>query len=587
MEGTRVKILNDIIDWVKDQSAQKIFWLTGWAGTGKSAIAWTICSRAANDPEIFLGGSFFFSRSASSAAQRDVRCLIPTLAQILARQSDLFSQALADELTRDPDVLHKHISVQIEKLLAKPLLALANFTVPIVLIIDALDECGDQPSRGGDLDDASTHRIVSEMLEVLIALFGTNSNLPVKFLVTSRPETHIRDTPVSDHEFSKVLRLQTVDKKQVTADIRLYIATKLLSTRKLRTRFTEKDADTLAQHCDGLFIVATTALKYTFERGHDAAAATFKTLLNASQNGLSTDSMAPLDRMYTLILEDAARGDKPTGEGLAAMLQLLAVLMSTRMVLSVVALADLLDRPTEDTRATLSRLHAVVHVPEDDGEPGLRTLHASFGDYVSRRAPGHIRLSDSDSHEVPARATIRVMAERLHFNISQSRTSYEPNSPTAHSGIPLSLQYACTQWVYHISSLADPSALDGMLQDLFCERFLFWLEVMSVLGQIQRAAAMLRFIGVTVCYPSAECCYQLLMQARRCECPNYPSSFVMPTRLLRHLARRSSRVHHTYTFQRFRLQTETAQFTRHLSHYASAWHALMYLALLRTADDSS
>jgi len=515
MEGTRVKIINDIIDWIKDQSAQKIFWLTGWAGTGKSAIAWTVCSRSRNDPEVLLGGSFFFSRSASSAAQRDVRCMIPTLAQILARQSDRFSQALADELTHDPDVLHKQISFQVEALLARPLRALASSRVAIVFVIDALDECADHSNGGGDLDDAGRNHIVSEMLEALVALFNTDAELPVKFLVTSRPDTHIRDTPVSDHTLSKILRLQTVDKEQVTKDIRLFIAAKLLSTPKLRTRFTDSDADMLAQQCDGLFIVATTALKYTFELGHDAAVTRFGTILNASRSGLSARAVAPLDRMYTLILEDAARMDEPGSDGLAAMLQLLAVLLSTRMALSVAALADLLGRPTDDARATLSRLHCVVHVPEDDVEPGLRTLHASFGDYVSHRAPGGVRMSNSNSHEVSARAAVRVMAERLHFNISQSRSSYEPNAPTMPSGITPSLQYACTQWVYHIASLQDPSALNETLRDIFCPRFLFWLEVMSVLGQVQRAAAMLHFIGVTVRQTSLRDKYRLLMQARR------------------------------------------------------------------------
>jgi len=499
------------MDWIKDPEAQSIFWLTGWAGTGKSAIAWTICSRARDDPEVVLGGSFFFSRSSSSAAQRDVRYVIATLAQVLARQSDVYGQALADELSHDPDILHKHISVQIETLLSKPLVALASSPVPIVFVIDALDECGGQSTSDSALNNSKVHHIISEMLQALIALSRGDVKFPVKFLITSRPETHIRDTSVSDDEFSKVLRLHTVDMEQVAADIRFFIAARLLKTPKLRACFTSRHVDMLTQQCGGLFIVATTALTYTFESGNDAAPMRFKNVLNASQNGLSTEAAAPLDRMYTLILEDAARVDKLGSEGLSTMLQLLAVLLSTRIMLSVAAVADLLGLPTEDVRATLSRLHAVVHVPDDDDEPGLRTLHASFGDYISRRAPSHIQISSSASHEVPARASVRVMAERLHFNISQSRSSYEPNPPKTPSDITLSLQYACTQWVYHIASLPDPSALDDLLSNIFCPRFLFWLEVMSVLGQVQRAAAMLHFISVTVRQSSSQRLYRLLM----------------------------------------------------------------------------
>ena len=498
LEGTRVKILEDMMDWIRDTTAQKIFWLTGWAGTGKSAIAWTICSRASDDPEVVLGGSFFCSRSASWAAQRDVRCIIPTLAQLLARQSITFSEALNEELTRDPDILHKQVKIQIERLLGKPLHALASSREPVLFIIDALDECGGHSTTTETVDDVETRHIVSEMLVALVAFCTAEPELPVKFLVTSRPETHIRDTPVSELDFSKILRLQTVDKEQVTADIRFYIATRLFSTPRLRARFVEGDADILAHHCDGLFIAATTALKYTFDRGNDAAPMRFKTVLNTSRDGLGIGATAQLDRMYTLILDDAAREDESGADGLPTMLQLLAALLSARMILSVEALSDLLGLPKDDVHATLSRLHAVVHVPDDDGEPGLRTLHASFGDYILRRAPHHIRIRGSNDNVVPAHACLRVMAKHLCFNISQSHSSYDPNASPKPESVTLSLEYACTQWIYHIASLTEPSVLNKMIDDVFRPNFMFWLEVMSVLGQVHRAAAMLHVAAITV-----------------------------------------------------------------------------------------
>jgi len=234
MKGTRVRVLSNIASWSKDPQAPQIFWLTGHAGSGKSAIACTVCSTASEDPDIVLGGSFFCSRSAGSVAQRDVRCIIPTLAQLLARQSPEFSFALAAELARDPDVLHKQIKTQVEQLLQKPLLALKDSRVPIMFVIDALDECGGQLTTDGSLNDPDSHRIVSAMLEALVSFSRSPVKLPVKFFVISRPETHIRDTPLSDAAFSKVLQLHTVDKEQVTGDIQLYISSQLLSTQRLR-----------------------------------------------------------------------------------------------------------------------------------------------------------------------------------------------------------------------------------------------------------------------------------------------------------------------------------------------------------------
>ena len=93
---------------------------------------------------------------------------------------------------------------------------------------------------------------------------------------------------------------------------------------------------------------------------------------------------------------------------------------------------------------------------------------------------------------------MQLMKKRLHFNVSQSRSSYEPNQPSMVDSITLSLKYACMQWVYHIEKLPRTLMLDNEISNGFRPRFLFWLEVMSVLGQVQRAAAMLIISIATV-----------------------------------------------------------------------------------------
>jgi len=528
MEGTRVRILRDIDAWIKDLTGPQIFWLAGMAGTGKSAIAYTICVRAHNDPGIILGGSFFCSRSTGVAAQRDVRCVIPTLAQLMARQSDMFSRALDAELTVDPDVLHQQVDVQVEKLLYKPLLALKDSKIPIVFVIDALDECSGQLSGSGALDDAETHRIVSDMLEALVAFSRSTVRLPVKFLVTSRPETHIRDTHVSDVVFSKILRLHTVDKQQIDADIRLYISDRLFSTSTLCALFTENDVNTLVAVSDGLFIVAATALKYTLGDGIDLATARFKSLLASTGDKLSIGATERLDQMYAIIVENAAKASDVHTDKLKNLLRIIAALLSARMTLSVTALADLLKIPSGQLRASMTRLHAVFHVPEDDNDTSLRPIHASFGDYLLGRASSHLRIPASLGHEALAFGSLHVMDTSLHFNVSQSRSSFEGNVVPKPTSIRLSLEYACLQWIYHIAGFLETatsdssisrifrsqirswfnrvprqqSELDDKINKIFRPRLLFWLEIMSILGQVHRAAAMLMFAATTVrCLP--------------------------------------------------------------------------------------
>jgi len=183
--------------------------------------------------------------------------------------------------------------------------------------------------------------------------------------------------------------------------------------------------------------------------------------------------------------------DELEASELLALQGILAALLSARTTLSVTVLADLLDMESYDVNASLSRLHAVVDVPDDNDMPGLRTLHASFGDYMYSRAPSHIRICQSLGHEALAHGSLMVIAKQLRFNISASRSSYEPNSPKRPDSITLCLEYACMQWVYHVAALVNPNNLDAEIGDTFRPRLLHWLEIMSHLRQVWRAARML------------------------------------------------------------------------------------------------
>jgi len=496
MEQTRVRILNETETWIKDPESQQICWITGMAGTGKTSIAKTTCQRASVDPEITLGGSFFCSRSTGLAAQRDIRCVVPTLAQLLAFKSAEFRKALAD--TIESGIQYKEVSAQVEQLLRTPLRSLKDPCLPVLFVIDALDECGGE-TTDGMLDNATCHGIVTSMLEALVNLTRSDPKLPVKILATSRPEVQIRDTSISNDKLSQILRLHAVDIAEVDADINRYITqtlgTRLAAKPKLRASITDSDVKNLVRLCDGLFIVAATALAHIFGAGAAAAVANFKRLLSSSGNGLDDRAAAPLDRMYEIILNDAVRVD---GMGLESLQRLLASLLSSRMTLSVVALADLLGLEPYDVSASLSRLHAVVHVPEEDDMPGLRTVHASFGDYLYSRAPGYIRIHQSLGHDNLANGCLELMGKLLHFNVSQSISSHDPNLPVQTDRIVLSLQYACMQWVYHVVASLDRSNIDVNIGIKFRPKLLAWLEIMSLLRQVWRAARMLFIAAGTV-----------------------------------------------------------------------------------------
>jgi len=534
MSGTREGILGEIRKWIKNPAAHQICWITGKAGSGKSSIAKTVCVETENDSAILLGGSFFCSRSSRLAAQRDVRCVVPTLTQLLAQKSTGFRKALFE--TIDSGDQYKEVAVQIEKLLYTPLLALKDSSLSILFVIDALDECGGETSDG-ILNDQTSRDIVTSMLEALTSLTQSDVKIPIKFLVTSRPETHIRDTSVSDSNHSQIFRLYAVNKTDVDADIHRYIEetldTKLSRKPKIRVKFTERDIADLVLLCDGLFIVAATALKHIFVAGVDAAAAKFDKLLNASRDGFDAGVAAPLDELYAVILADTVGADGHDVE-LPTLQRVLASILSARVTLSITALGDLLEL---DVRAFLSHLHAVVHVPEDDDEPGLRTVHASFGDYLFDRASDRIRIYRSFGHEVLAHACFDVMEKRLHFNISQSHSSYESNASKQSDNIPLSLAYACLHWPHHITAPSNP-ALDLKIGRIFRSKLLFWLELLSIMRRVGLAAGLLRIAASAVSLlPQHSYIYSVF---HRSKIPWFRDSSMMRTCSWLRLVRRSN-----------------------------------------------
>jgi len=480
MNGTRRIVLSMFMEWARNDP-MRIFWLAGMAGTGKTSIAVTLCRMLKEDRAILLGGTFFCSRTANIKERTEVRCIIPTLAVALAERSTTFAEALAAVLTSDSRVALKPISTQIEVLLQLPLAALVPPPHSIVFVVDALDECIDE----------------DEVKKLLQAISGLKSEATIKFILTSRPETHIGTSPIASLNHNSILRLHTINKEEVTEDIRLYISNVFARSPLTKPWYSEADVGTLATLSEGLFIFASTIVSYVLKVHSAKGRATrLQTALLAVQR--SKVVLGPLDAMYEFVLTRASDTAEIEPQELEATLQVLASILASRMPLSVRALAELLTLETDELRESLQRLHAVVYVPEDEDRPGLRTLHASFGDYLLERTADRLRISKSEGHDRLACGCLRIMRNQLHFNISKSRSSYEQNPAEKPRSISLSLEYACMQWIYHVAALAESRVLENEVDKTMRRQLLFWLEVMSVLGEVWRSAAMLLFAASIV-----------------------------------------------------------------------------------------
>jgi len=487
MTGTREGVLNKLIAWVlTDPTA--IFWLAGMAGTGKTSIAVTLSRMLEKEPGVMMGGGFFCSRSAGSIARTDVRRILPTLAGLLAIKSLDFARALAAELEEDPRIGHKPVADQIGPLLRKPLAALSATTLPLVFVIDALDECHDQTELAQLIKD--------------IAEFESDANVKVKFMLTSRPEMHIRGTPIADSRFSSILQLHTISKAEVTSDIRLYIERTLEGCSSDATWYTARDVEALLKLASGLFIFASTVLKYILARGSVEGRVDRLTKATTAV-GMGTTATAALDNIYKLVIIEASQVDI---DELQAVKRVLACILTARTSLSVQALAELTRMKSTTLRGSLELLHSVVYLPTEDAEPGLRTLHASFGDFLfdARRAPRDMHINIALGHnELAAGCLARMAQSDLCFNISRSKSSHQRIAQLLQPDwIPLSLIYACIHWAHHIAASSDRSSLCADIAKCFRPKFLFWLEAMVVLGKFDRSSSLLRIAALAVRPPS-------------------------------------------------------------------------------------
>jgi len=491
MEGTRVQLLENTRRLLITCGGANIVWIAGMAGTGKTSIALTLCRTLATEPTIILGGTFFCSRSSGVIERTDVQRIIPTLAAVLARKSPIYAEALTKKLKDDPDLAHKSIRVQVEHLLVKPIEGLGSLDRQIVFVIDALDECMNE----------------EKLAELINALTSSTNSTSIKILFTSRPELRIRETSIADPSLSSIIHLHTIKPAQVTADIQLYIQRTFENAPTAAAWYSHDDIDELTTLSGGLFIFASTALAYILRR-KDVPGRLERLRMVKMQTSNPTLATSPLDRMYSHILTQATDPDTLEPAELDETRRIVAIILSARAPLTLKGLAEILGLSSEHLRGALDGLHAVILIPEEDNEGELRTLHTSFSDFIFVRAPEHIRIHKEFGHDELARGCLQRMAsDDLCFNVSRCTTSYKPNPLIKPDWIASSLIYACLQWAHHVNLASASSLFDNAIETVFRHKLLFWLELLSVIGEIGRAAVLLRVatsaVSSSICVTSS------------------------------------------------------------------------------------
>ena len=294
--------------------------------------------------------------------------------------------------------------------------------------------------------------------------------------------------------------LHDIEPDEINSDISTFIYARFVgapvdpsepSQSSRATWYSASDIKTLVDLSCGLFIFASTVIAFVLARGHAAGREKrLRDVLNSVKASARTTE--PLDEIYSFILTEASSGlEEDERHDLQV---LLAGILALREPLSIRGFAELVKISVRQLRALLEDLHAIINVPVDDDVGGLRTLHASFSDYLQLRAPAAQHIDIALGREQLLHACFeRMQAEDLCFNVSRSASSYRRNPDGRPSFLPRSLEYACLQWAPHLGEVAEPARFEHAIKAVFVPKFLFWLEVVSVLRRVDDGLRALAF----------------------------------------------------------------------------------------------
>ncbi|KIL57443.1 hypothetical protein M378DRAFT_41812, partial [Amanita muscaria Koide BX008] len=426
---TRLDVVKFFVEWIADgPSDQKgVLWLYGLAGSGKSTLSTTIAWMMREFRR--LGAFFFFDRD---IPKRNAATMIPVLAYQLAQIDARIGAIVSQIVERNPNIAEMPINVQFATLLsAKALQSVEWSGGPIVLVIDALDECGIEKDR-------------AKLLDALSIGF---SDLPpfLRVIVVSRPETDIK-RKFASHPAVYPYHLD-IDSAANKDDISEFLRHRL---NKIRTNneylhFTsdwpgEDKINALTERSAGLFVWASTASLYIDGHAPDLR---LNELIIQQSVDTSSEPFVNLDRLYKTGLQSAGRwADTLFRSDCCA---IFGAIICARNPLTCLMIDSLLSLQ-EPCLQSISRLGCVLRWSET--EP-IRILHPSFHDYLSGRCHGEPWFIDLEEHN----AKLAVHCIKLldsDNGLRENICGLTLPHPVQNETLPEAVSYACKFWTIRV-----------------------------------------------------------------------------------------------------------------------------------------
>ncbi|KZT40432.1 WD40 repeat-like protein [Sistotremastrum suecicum HHB10207 ss-3] len=473
--GTRTEIIETITQWViqPDQSeSASLFWLKGFAGSGKSAVAHTIAHRFHSGKR--LGSSYIFDES--QATERRADTVFSKISRDLAAISDGWKDSLGKIIKNSPDLRHTpSVRRQFEELILGPARDVM-FIGPILIVIDALDECGGTP-------DAR-----KELLRILATRL---SELPSNFciLLTSRPQKEFEDA-FSHSQYVTPLDILAASESSVDKDLAVYYESRLGDLAELDDAWPNKGwLSELVKRSEGLFQWAFTACEYVLEPGWSPD----EQLRNLFSSTSSSAELAGLDNLYKAILHNIFQFSVNDGR-IARFRSILGRILCARTPLTV---ADLMalhgpDESPSMIKSIVLRMGSVLSGVSTDSAP-VQALHTSFRDFLFSQERSDIyHIDPLEQERSLAKTCVTLLNKELRVNISKTQTSYTSGPSLNDTVVPPYLMYSARFWSDHLITIPFSQDVVPLVQTFTTQHFLHWLELLCLYDEVYRARNAMR-----------------------------------------------------------------------------------------------
>ncbi|KAG8704415.1 hypothetical protein FRC09_003539 [Ceratobasidium sp. 395] len=424
--NTCASVLQQLWIWASYNPHQRLYWLNGPPGAGKTTIAYSFCEELKSVGK--LAASFFCARWSPEC--RDANAILPSISYQLALFSRPFQCVVSNTINRSISSQTMTIRDQFESLIATPLRMVGHtFPSGVVVVVDALDECED----AGLVD------------QILGALQTDTASLPVKFLVTSRLESNITyrmrieqdDDPLSE------LRLSALDPSMVQQDIKTFLEAELSPTGP-----STDDLEHLASLSATSFYQAAVLVRYImlgYQFGNPERTRRLQQLLGSSAASNDTNDEG-MDYVYNAILEAMLESDSFGRPEPAETERLLHTVVCARELLTVEALAGLLNTSVARLEHYLLQASRLLLQTSEVGRL-VTTRHKSFLGYlVDRRRSGKYCCDVESTNIWLAQAcfnSIKALASKPQPGVSASQANRILNVASPHC------LYACQYWTVH------------------------------------------------------------------------------------------------------------------------------------------